>query len=131
MLRCKQRIVAKVAIVWTRTRGTGTYASTSDLKITSVEAIYLRLAEVKTQCDSGQDALIVKVATDAGDHRVWRSRFEPDGGEGVHRGPVFAHDGDRSGHVLIGEDPFRTEYLGTRCTGQHLRQTARGRRSTP
>ena len=36
------------------------------MKITSVEAIYLRQPEVKTQCDSGQDALIVKVTTDAG-----------------------------------------------------------------
>ena len=39
---------------------------TSDLKITGVEAIYLRLPQVKSQCDSGQDALIVKVTTDAG-----------------------------------------------------------------
>ncbi len=33
---------------------------TSDLKITGVEAIYLRLPQVKEQCDSGQDALIVR-----------------------------------------------------------------------
>ena len=38
----------------------------SDIKITGVEAIYLRLPDVKTHCDSGQDALIVKVSTDAG-----------------------------------------------------------------
>ena len=38
----------------------------SDLRITDVEAIYVRLPEVKAQCDSGQDALIVKVTTDAG-----------------------------------------------------------------
>ena len=28
--------------------------------------IYLRAAEVRDQCDSGQDALVVKVSTDAG-----------------------------------------------------------------
>ena len=69
----------------------------SDLKITGVEAIYLRLPEVKTQCDSGQDALIVKVTHRRRDHRVWRGRLQPDGREGVHRGAVFAHDGDRAG----------------------------------
>jgi len=31
----------------------------SDLRIQEFEAIYLRLAEVRAQCDSGQDALIV------------------------------------------------------------------------
>ena len=41
-------------------------APLSDLKIKDVEAIYLRLSEVKSQCDSGQDALIVKVTTDSG-----------------------------------------------------------------
>ena len=34
----------------------GRPSTISDLKITSVEAIYLRLPEVKVQCDSGQDA---------------------------------------------------------------------------
>ena len=36
------------------------------MKITDVETLYLRLPTVKQQCDSGQDALIVKVHTDAG-----------------------------------------------------------------
>src|SRR5436305_302144 len=36
------------------------------MKITQVEAIYLRQPQVKQQCDSGQDALIVRVSTDAG-----------------------------------------------------------------
>jgi len=36
------------------------------MKITRVEALYLRQPEVKLQCDSGQDALIVRVETDAG-----------------------------------------------------------------
>ncbi|MCU1273298.1 MAG: hypothetical protein JWO48_729, partial [Bryobacterales bacterium] len=31
------------------------------MKITRVEALYLRQPEVKNQCDSGQDALIVRV----------------------------------------------------------------------
>jgi L-alanine-DL-glutamate epimerase-like enolase superfamily enzyme len=36
------------------------------MKITDVQAIYLRLPQVKQQCDSGQDTLIVRVETDAG-----------------------------------------------------------------
>ena len=36
------------------------------MKITAVEAVYLRLPRVRELCDSGQDALIVKVHTDAG-----------------------------------------------------------------
>jgi hypothetical protein len=38
----------------------------SDLKIVKVEALSLRLPEVKVQGDSGQDALIVRFETDAG-----------------------------------------------------------------
>ena len=36
------------------------------MKITDVQVYYLRQKDVKEQCDSGQDALIVKVLTDAG-----------------------------------------------------------------
>src|SRR5262249_34991922 len=33
----------------------------STMRITDVEAIYIRMEDVKEQCDSGQDALVVKV----------------------------------------------------------------------
>ena len=36
------------------------------MKITDVEALYLRLPEIQARTDSSQDALIVKVSTDAG-----------------------------------------------------------------
>ena len=36
------------------------------MKITKVEALYLRQPEVKDQCDSGQDAVIIRIETDAG-----------------------------------------------------------------
>lgn len=36
------------------------------MKITNVEAIYVRQPKVKAQCDSGQDVLIVRVETDEG-----------------------------------------------------------------
>lgn len=83
----------------------------SDLKITSVEAIYLRLPQVKEQCDSGQDALIVKISTDAGIVGYGEVDSNPMAVKGCIEGP-FSHTATTGlGHVLIGEDPLRTEYL--------------------
>jgi L-alanine-DL-glutamate epimerase-like enolase superfamily enzyme len=83
----------------------------SDLKITDVEAIYLRLAEVKAQCDSGQDALIVKVTTDAGIVGYGEVDSAPTAAKWAIEGP-FSHTATTGlKHLLIGEDPFLTEYL--------------------
>lgn len=83
----------------------------SDLKITAVEALYLRLPQVKEQCDSGQDALIVRVTTDAGIVGYGEVDSNPMGAKGIIEGP-FSHTATTGlAHVLVGEDPFRTEYL--------------------
>jgi L-rhamnonate dehydratase len=83
----------------------------SDLRITGVEAIYLRLPEVKSQCDSGQDALIVKVTTDAGITGYGEVDSHPLAVKGCIEGP-FSHTATTGlAHVLIDEDPLRTEYL--------------------
>ena len=83
----------------------------SDLKITGVEAIYLRLPQVKELCDSGQDALIVKVTTDAGITGWGEVDSNPLAAKGIIEGP-FSHTATTGlKHVLIGEDPFQTEYL--------------------
>jgi L-alanine-DL-glutamate epimerase-like enolase superfamily enzyme len=83
----------------------------SDLKITGVEALYLRLPQVKEQCDSGQDALIVKITTDAGIVGYGEVDSAPVAAKAAIEGP-FSHTAATGlGHVLIGEDPFRTEYL--------------------
>jgi L-alanine-DL-glutamate epimerase-like enolase superfamily enzyme len=84
---------------------------TSDLKITSVEAMYLRLPQVKTQCDSGQDALLVKVATDAGVIGYGEVDSNPMAAKGCIEGPFSHTTATGLAHVLIGEDPLRTEYL--------------------
>src|SRR5580692_3717887 len=94
-----------------RTTMPGAPPPISDLKITSVEAIYLRLPEVKTQCDSGQDALIVKVATDAGIVGYGEVDSNPMAVKGCIEGPFSHTTATGLAHVLIGEDPFRTEYL--------------------
>jgi L-rhamnonate dehydratase len=86
-------------------------ALVSDLKITSVEAIYLRLPSVKAQCDSGQDALIVKITTDAGITGYGEVDSSPLAVRGCIEGP-FSHTATTGlAHVLLGEDPLRTEYL--------------------
>lgn len=87
------------------------HSKISDLKITAVEAIYLRLPQVKEQCDSGQDALIVKVTTDAGVVGYGEVDSAPLAAKAVIEGP-FSHTATTGlAHVLVGEDPFRTEYL--------------------
>jgi L-alanine-DL-glutamate epimerase-like enolase superfamily enzyme len=83
----------------------------SDLKITGVEAIYLRLPQVKQQCDSGQDALIVKVTTDAGITGFGEVDSNPMAAKGCIEGPFSHTTATGLGQVLIGEDPFCTEFL--------------------
>jgi L-rhamnonate dehydratase len=84
---------------------------TSDLVITGVEAIYLRLPQVKEQCDSGQDALIVRVTTDAGIVGYGEVDSNPMGAKGVIEGPFSHTTATGLAQVVVGEDPFRTEYL--------------------
>jgi L-rhamnonate dehydratase len=81
------------------------------MKITNVEALYLRLSQVKDQCDSGQDALVVRVSTDAGITGIGEVDSAPLAAKGCIDGP-YSHSitcGLRE--LLIGEDPFETEYL--------------------
>ena len=81
------------------------------MKITDVEAIYVRIGEVKVQCDSGQDALIVRVQTDEGISGIGEVDSSPMAVQGVING-AYSHTlccGLRQ--LLIGEDPFQTEYL--------------------
>ena len=67
------------------------------MKVTRVEAIYLRQPEVKYQCDSGQDALIVRVETDAGITGIGEVDSRPDGRQGCDRRAVLAYHRCRPG----------------------------------
>jgi L-rhamnonate dehydratase len=84
------------------------------LKITNVEAIYLRLPVIERRTDSSQDALLIKVTTDAG-IVGWG---EVDGCPLVTRAIVeapFSHNlvtGLRE--LLVGEDPLETTALWKR-----------------
>ena len=81
------------------------------MKITKVEALYLRQPEVKWQCDSGQDALIVRVETDAGITGIGEVDSNPMAVKGTIEGPFSHTTAMGLGQVVIGEDPFETERL--------------------
>jgi len=81
------------------------------MKITDVETIYLRLPQVREQADSGQDALLVLVHTDAGITGIGEVDSSPMAVHGAIQGP-FSHaitSGLRQ--IVLGEDPFETEKI--------------------
>ena len=82
-----------------------------EMKITNVEAIYLRQDQVKAQCDSGQDALIVRISTDAGITGIGEVDSAPLAVKGAIEGPFSHTIATGLRELLIGEDPFETEYL--------------------
>jgi L-alanine-DL-glutamate epimerase-like enolase superfamily enzyme len=81
------------------------------MKITRVETIYLRQPEVKTQCDSGQDALIVRVETDAGITGIGEVDSNPLGAKGIIDGPFSHTTAAGLASLVVGEDPFETEKI--------------------
>jgi len=81
------------------------------MKITRVETIYLRQKSVKTLCDSGQDALIIRVETDAGITGIGEVDSNPMAVKGAIEGPFSHTTASGLAQVVIGEDPFETERL--------------------
>ncbi|MBI5800244.1 MAG: mandelate racemase/muconate lactonizing enzyme family protein [Verrucomicrobia bacterium] len=81
------------------------------MKITNVEAIYVSQKVVRAQCDSGQDALIVKVSTDAGITGIGEVDSAPLAAKAVIEGPFSHTISTGLKHLLIGQDPFETERL--------------------
>ena len=104
---------------------------TSDLEITGVEAIYLRLPQVKEQCDSGQDALIVRVTTDAGIVGYGEVDSNPMGAKGVIEGPFSHTTATGLAHVVRRRGPVPDRVpLAEDVPGEHLRRSPRRRPST-
>ena len=81
------------------------------MRITNAEAIYVRQGQVKQQCDSGQDALIVKVSTDAGIVGIGEVDSSPMAVKGAIEGPFSHTTATGLREAILGEDPFETEYL--------------------
>jgi L-rhamnonate dehydratase len=83
----------------------------SHMKITRVEAIYLRQPDVRFLCDSGQDALLVRVETDAGITGIGEVDSNPMAAKGAIEGPFSHTTACGLAQVVVGEDPFETERL--------------------
>lgn len=81
------------------------------MKITNVEALFLRQQQVHQQCDSGQDALIVRIHTDAGITGIGEVDCAPMAAKWAIEGPYSHTITTGLAELLIGEDPFETEYL--------------------
>lgn len=90
------------------------------MKITDVEAIYVRSQYVKKQCDSGQDALIVRVHTDEGISGIGEVDSAPLAAQGIILGPYSHSVTSGLKRLLIGEDPFETEYLWDKMFRQNI-----------
>jgi L-rhamnonate dehydratase len=96
------------------------------MKITNVEAIYLRQLTVKQQCDSGQDALIVRVSTDAGLVGIGEVDSAPLAAKNAIEGPYSHTITSGLRELLIGEDPLQTEYLWYRMYNRNIYSGRRG-----
>ena len=96
------------------------------MTVTDVETIYIRSPLVRELCDSGQDALIVRVHTDAGITGIGEVDSSPLAAKGAIDGP-FSHS-VTSGlrHLVIGEDPFCTEKIWHKMYTRNLYGGRRG-----
>jgi L-alanine-DL-glutamate epimerase-like enolase superfamily enzyme len=100
--------------------------SSKYMKITDVEAIYLRMPHVRTRCDSGQDALVVKVSTDAGICGIGEVDSAPLAAKGAIDGPFSHTTASGLREIVLGEDPFETEYLWHKMYRQSIYGGRRG-----
>jgi L-alanine-DL-glutamate epimerase-like enolase superfamily enzyme len=96
------------------------------MKITQVETIYLRQKQVKTQCDSGQDILIVRISTDAGITGIGEVDSSPMAVKGAIEGPFSHTTAAGLGEIILGEDALETEYLWDKMYRQNIYAGRRG-----
>ncbi len=96
------------------------------MKITDVEAIYLRLPQVKEQCDSGQDALVVRVHTDEGITGIGEVDSAPLAVKGAIEGPFSHTVASGLRQIVLGEDPFETEKIWHKMYTQNIYGGRRG-----
>lgn len=96
------------------------------MKITEVEAIYIRQKQVKQQCDSGQDALIVRVKTDSGLTGLGEVDSAPVAVKGAIEGPYSHTITSGLRELVIGEDPFETEHIWHKMYRQNIYSGRRG-----
>jgi L-alanine-DL-glutamate epimerase-like enolase superfamily enzyme len=85
--------------------------SSTPMKITNVEALYLRLPKVEARTDSSQDALIVKVSTDAGLVGWGEVDSCPLVAKAIIEAPMSHTLVTGLRALLVGEDPLEIERL--------------------
>jgi L-alanine-DL-glutamate epimerase-like enolase superfamily enzyme len=82
------------------------------MRIVDVEALYLRMPEIdETRTDSSQDALLIRIRTDAGITGWGEVDGCPAVAKAIIEAPVSHTQVKGLRHMLLGEDPFQTEYL--------------------
>jgi L-rhamnonate dehydratase len=96
------------------------------MKIIDVEAIYVRQDHVKVQCDSGQDALVVRISTDAGISGIGEVDSSPIAVKGAIEGPFSSTITSGLRQLILGEDPLETEYLWHKMYSQNVYSGRRG-----
>ncbi len=85
------------------------------MKITNVEALYLRLPTIdETRTDSSQDALIIRISTDAGIVGWGEVDGCPSVAKAIIEAPVSHTQVKGLRHILLGQDPLQTESLWKR-----------------
>jgi L-alanine-DL-glutamate epimerase-like enolase superfamily enzyme len=82
------------------------------MRIVDVAALYLRMPEIdESRTDSSQDALLIRVRTDAGITGWGEVDGCPAVAKAIIEAPVSHTQVKGLRHMLLGEDPFQTEYL--------------------
>jgi L-alanine-DL-glutamate epimerase-like enolase superfamily enzyme len=96
------------------------------MKITGVETMYLRLPQVKDRADSGQDALVVMVHTDAGISGIGEVDSAPLAVTGAIEGPYSHAVTCGLRELVMGEDPLETEKIWHKMYRQNIYSGRRG-----
>ena len=81
------------------------------MKITDIETIVLHLPRKENKADSSQDAVIIRVHTDAGIVGIGETDTHPTIAKAIIEAPFSHSDSQGMRDILIGEDPFNIDKL--------------------
>ena len=99
----------------------------NDIRITDIEVIHLRVPAIEADCEWGEDAVIIKVNTNAGIVGVGESDSSPEMVRSCIKAPMSHGSSQGLERLLVGENPLHIERLYTKMyNGTHYS----GRRST-
>lgn len=99
----------------------------NDIKITDIEVIHLRVPARDADCEWGEDAVIVKVNTNAGIVGIGESDSSPEMVRSCIKAPMSHGSSQGLERILVGENPLDIERLYTKMyNNTHYS----GRRST-